>query len=251
MLRYFLLLFTCASAFGQAFTFTDLAFLGQGSITNLTNGLIGWWKFDEATINGGANSLADSSGSGFNASPNFSSTNLDITTHGKVNNAVVWNNGLITSYVGMGNHPSLQTRPFTQMAWICPSNISSSHMVFAGLANANPATLISGPNSGRLELWVDVFGPMIGNSTVNMANNTWKHVAVSYDVAGNWKFWVNGSPAGSGLNNQTTSTGEFDVGVGAGGTELTFFGIIDEVRVYNRVLTDGDMSYLVHQYYGQ
>jgi hypothetical protein len=71
----------------------------------------------------------------------------------------------------------------------------------------------------------------IGTSSGTISLTTWTHVAATYDGSGNYAFYINGAPSGSGTNLQTFSFTGSNNGVGGstGGPEL-WFGTLDEIR---------------------
>ena len=91
------------------------------------------------------------------------------------------------------------------------------------------------------------------NST---AQKTWEpsagvfyHVAVTYDAsAGEVKFYIDGSQLSTTVTGMPTSifdsTTAFYIGVFGTGTGSPFDGIIDEVGIWNKVLTDAEVTEL-------
>ena len=80
------------------------------------------------------------------------------------------------------------------------------------------------------------------DATANLAVNTWTHLAVTYDGA-TLRMFVNGTQVASKAQTGsiTTSTGVLRIG----GTNLAsafFQGRIDEIRIYNRALTQAEIQ---------
>jgi len=86
-------------------------------------------------------------------------------------------------------------------------------------------------------------GNNLGTPLSNFTTGKWYHLVATYPNASGKKLYVNAV-------NKTTSTNDyweacgFQIGrrVGCGGTELNFNGAIDDVRVYNKVLSSGEIQ---------
>jgi pectate lyase len=98
-----------------------------------------------------------------------------------------------------------------------------------------------------------LFTGFTASGSSSWSNNTWYHVIGVYDgVAGTVKLYINGvesgSVSGAGSMLTTPSSGQFTIGATEdnGGTIITEFfpGAIDEVRVYNRALSQSDVQEL-------
>ena len=80
-------------------------------------------------------------------------------------------------------------------------------------------------------------------SSNNGAYNAWNHVCTTRTTAGLATFYVNGAQSGTaGVNSGTPSAGgTVTIGANASGN-YTYRGKIDDVRVYNRILTTGEIT---------
>src|SRR5439155_26687862 len=83
-------------------------------------------------------------------------------------------------------------------------------------------------------------------SSSGLPLNTWSHLTSTYDGS-NLKFYVNGSPSQSVPFSGTIdlSTGTLQIGASYFGEY--FKGFIDEVRIYNRALTDAEIQTIYQQ----
>ena len=84
--------------------------------------------------------------------------------------------------------------------------------------------------------------------TTKLPLNTWTHIATTYDGIVQ-KFYVNGVLVGTAnpivapsLNTIVQSNGALRIGGDASSTGEFFNGLIDEVRVYNRALSVGEIT---------
>src|SRR5262249_21135188 len=140
------------------------------------------------------------------------------------------------------------TNAMTMEAWVRPSSVSNFTSVLmkersGGLSYALYAS--DGANSPPAA-YISSGSDRSGRATSVLPLNTWSHLAATYDGS-NINFYVNGVLAGSASasGNITTSTGALRFGGNSIWGEY-FSGLIDEIRVYNRVLSlpeiQSDMS---------
>lgn len=247
--RVFLLLLFGACAWGQGFTTTDQPFLAAAAAqfvqgTNLTNGLIGWWKFDECS---GNTSTADSSGSGFTGT---------IGTSGGMpwgsENSIFYQSGCQVTinnnnYVNMGSHASLQTSPFTWSIWVYPTNFVTGFIISGDAVSFAPTIDIvcdHGTNSIDMED-MQVF---FARSTSAIGTNVWTWIVLTYDNP-TVKIYANAVQIGSGSHAPTWPTSSVLVGRNAYGNY--YYGRVDDFRIYSHALTTNEINYLYHQWYGK
>ncbi len=213
--------------------------------SDVTNGLVGYWKFDE----GSGTTTADNSGNGNNGvligSPSW--------TTGKSGYALTFNGA---NYVDCGNAASLHVQSYTLSAWIRPSAINDSeHRIISngGFGNTNGAVdfviaangrlvVLNQAENGQDECW--------SQSGSLLAVGTWSFVAATYDAATkDVKLYLNGTEVSTTINTLRVPNPNpsYNLHIGTMGGPLTtyFRGSIDEVRVYNRALTSAEISQLI------
>lgn len=89
---------------------------------------------------------------------------------------------------------------------------------------------------------MDQIGEGIFCNTPSTNNNTWYHIVVNYTSSdNNYAIYVNGILQGSKI--MTSSFQDTVVNIG----NSTFNGKIDDVRIFNRVLTPEEISTLYHE----
>ncbi len=228
----------------------DSGYSNEASATTSTgSSLVAHWMFDE----GSGTSASDSSGNG-NAG---TLQNGPTWTTGQIGGAVNFDGG--GDLVNAGSGATLDNLPaLTVAAWIKPNSAgegSAGRIVQKG-AGSQPTTggfWFHLDTSNQLVLAVDY-------ATTNMYRvsaasgityGAWTHVVVTWTgsaTATNIKFYVNGvetsynatAPNGVGtrVNDGATS---FTIGNESGGTR-TFDGALDDVRVYNRVLSASEIT---------
>jgi hypothetical protein len=211
---------------------------------------IGWWKFDEGT----GTVASDSSGSG-----NIGTLLRPTWTTGVLSNALNFN--ATDNHVRVGGTNLANVNTFTYTAWIYPrSTGKGGYGVIAakggtGVGNKRFLTNNSCPGTSTLELTVERASGSASACAVagSLALNTWQFVAATYTGANGPRIYKNGLEVGyaartvgsgaeisdGGTNLQigswyNTSTGQFD-------------GMIDDVRVYNRVLSQPEIQALYAQ----
>ena len=158
-------------------------------------------------------------------------------TAGRYGSALSFNG--TSSMVTINDSPSLDmANGLTLEAWIRPASTGGwRDVVYRGDDNYFLATNTT-----------DVYGALTVSSLGMVSAdfvlplNTWTHVAMSYDGS-NIKAYVNGVLAG--IAPQTGNIAPSTSPLTLGGDPLHgqyFHGLIDEVRVYNRALTEAEIA---------
>ena len=217
---------------------------------DVTTGLAGYWKLDETSGN-----AADSSGNNNNLTNNNGTTYAD----GKFGNAA---NFVAASSQSLSISDAAQTglegmAKYTFAAWINLTTASGSNPIITKSGNNGNSSY--GFNHNNLSLGVGVttngyFGAPCSNnqaSTSILSTGVWTHVAITYDGS-DFRLYKNGDEQSSGsfpysASGCTTANTSSDFSLGGGNQNGIFRyinGKIDEARVYNKALTDTEMSYL-------
>src|SRR3989344_5580611 len=231
----------------------------------LTNGLVGHWSFDGPDMN--ATQALDTTGNANNGTL----TNGPKRAIGKLGQALDFDG--VDDYVNAGTGSSLSLLgPVTISAWIYPRTFggaSKGRIVgrgTSGIANSvgfsvNNSDITAGLSFGS---HYDVLSLQTYSSNNTITLNTWQHVTVTWDGTTDRTkvlFYVNGIKTGrqdngDGSDGSVTrvsdSTCSLLIGVQGGdggdcnvdnGTR-DFNGQIDEVRIYNRVLSADEIKRL-------
>lgn len=216
--------------------------------SQVTNGLIGWWRIDEGT----GSFINDSSGFG---------------CHGIINSTVNWapgylgktaefqNNGSnyinITPYVS--NFNQLSQASFSVVFWFRITAAAGSQQAFLSLYESTTAnkflTVLRRPTSFEGGIFANMitfaFWANDGHSTTTITDNKWHHFAGTYGyngTTGTRRIYIDGTLESTENNvnplnfsPNTFRLANFDVSSGLDGC-------INDMRIYNRALTAGEVS---------
>lgn len=135
------------------------------------------------------------------------------------------------------------TGSMTFSAWLKPEGIAPSvYQTLASTGQASTGWKLTLRPEGTLQ-FVGTGVVAAGQSTVNLANDQWYHVAMTYNNS-NVEYFVNGASAGTttiGLFNDEGAGAETKIGGRAGGVE-NFLGLMDEVKYDDAILTVGEIQ---------
>jgi hypothetical protein len=189
----------------------------------------------------GASSFADASGNGNSGSCGSACPSLAVA--GKVGTAASFNG--VNSQIIVPDSPSLRLNQFSIALWVFPTQVKSDYQPLVVKedsigVNRNYGVYIV-PNSLqiRYSAWAgDCATKFAGNSSSQMALNTWNYVVFTYDGSTE-KLYLNGVLDSS---NTATAVGlcQAPVPVKIGmetSAFLPFSGTLDNVQIYNQALS--------------
>ena len=203
---------------------------------------LGHWKLDK----GDGNTAYDSSG--FNHGTIEGAT----WTSGKFDGALSFDG--VDDYVGVNNPDNLNfgsSIDFTFAAWIKAETSQRKHPAIIGRRNPGNAHgyIFFLHSYGKLAVQLnDGIHSNYISTGPDLSDDTWHHVAATGDRDGYLIFYIDGVQAGqnniSGKGN-IDSTANLYIGWEERHATLTYFnGIIDEVRIYSRVLSESEIRKL-------
>src|SRR3989344_1891825 len=231
-----------------SFLIADLEGSPYASLTDFGGGLEAYWKFDE----GSGTAASDSSGNGNNGVL----VNGPLWTTGKVGNALNFDG--VNDKVSVTSGSSINNlSTMTVSGWIYPR--SSGGGGFARVIRKGNTTAPDGYNMyWEISIGSNTMHFRAGYSTSfgdwivsGIPFNQWTHIGVTYthgNTAANPLIYINGvlqtatkqtAPAGTKLSDTSSLT----IGDWGNGTRV-FDGVIDEVRVFNRLLGAGEINAL-------
>ena len=205
--------------------------------TSLTSGLVGYWPLDGSTINWSTGIVRDLSGQGNNGSLiNMSTTTSPVA--GKIGEALRFT-GVAGKHVVVTGSDPLGVGVITVSAWIKPYSRgqAANGMIFS---NGNTRAYMA----GGAELSFTSNASTVVNSTLNSVPlNQWTHIVVTRDASGLATWYINGVINGAANRSSGTPlAGSTNFTIGD--SPLAFNGIIDDVRVYSRILSAQEVQQL-------
>lgn len=233
-----------ASPNWRAANFSDTSWTaGAGGVGFEAGTAVGLWPLDESA---GATTAVDASGSGLNAAPTGSGQTFGQTGAGGGTNTAL----SLTGSGGLTVPYSVKLNPansFTFAAWVHPTTYHGNHQAVVS-SRVGPANqqrgyiLYLAPNGGtyRWEFWTGNSTGSSGGWNVvsgpNVAFNTWTHVAITRDTAGNKRLYINGTQVAAAnqayLPNNNPANG-FHLGCGDDtGGNFRFIGRIDDAAFF-------------------
>jgi hypothetical protein len=250
---------------GGPLTGSVLGAASNNNMAALSNGLVGYWKMDEASWNGTANEMRDSSGNGKNGIAGCigtSCTKATTTGIAKFGTAAgITDNGSTTAFVAVADAGSTDplrmtsASDMTMSAWINLSNLSapSSGQNFIlskydFLGHVGYSLLVNSTGSIRF----DINGDQNSKTTTTglITAGSWYHIVGILRGGNTMEVYVNGVQAARFPITSTSISsyaGSFAIGTPSnniGSTQYTANGSIDDARVYNRALSASDVSNL-------
>ncbi len=207
------------------------------------DGLVSWWR--------GENDLADSwDGNNGTATPR----GIGFTT-GKVGRAISiqFENGILVA-----DSASLRlTNTLTLEAWVNPSNQLSAGLIPIISKFENPglpsdgnqsAYLLGLTNRGLVSFMVSATGSARTNTTLltsqPLPENRWSLVVATYDGT-ELRIYINGKLAAQTNYSDSIFPGTASLGLGtipSGSPSGNFRGLLDEISIYKRALTAGEIE---------
>lgn len=214
---------------------------GTGSgLSCPVDGLIGYWDFNEGVGSEVADKMGGRSGI-------WNGTLGSQWTVGKMGSAGNFNGS--NNYVEIPPNYNRTTglSAITVGAWISGTggriiNRGTNDILF----------LLSG---GKLQVFINNGNPGVGTTNQVVSSNTWSHVAFTWS-AGAVTIYVNGTAvpvSGSTAVSPINDSGASNLRFGAytnDGTIERFTGQIDDVRIYSRLLTPGEIGSLYNNSLG-
>jgi hypothetical protein len=198
-------------------------------------GLVASYNFDAGT----GTTLADTSGTGNNGTI----TGATWSTAGKTGGALSFNG--TSNYVQVADSNSLDvTTAMTLETWVFPTALGTAWrtVLFKTTAGGMVYSMYANQDTTRPIGQVNIGGERSAVGTAALPLNAWSHLATTYDGAA-VKLYVNGTLVATTATtgNIPTSTGVLRMGGNAIWGEW-FAGLMDDVRIYNRALTQAQIQ---------
>lgn len=206
----------------------------------LSNGLVGYWKLDESSgaatdSSGNAHTLTDASATTFAA--------------GKYGNGADLESGS-TDYQYIADNAALSITASTSIsAWIKPESVTAATLFdIAGKWDGADESYRLAQYGDEIRFNVDSNTNYVMTDAANLAAGTWYHIAASYNAqTASATIMVNGAIQASTVSGTIPTSigddaGRFHIGAedSTAGANSYYDGIIDEVRLYNRAITESE-----------
>jgi hypothetical protein len=215
----------------------------------INSGLVGYWTFDGKNMTNAT--ATDSSGNGYNGTL----TNMTATsskTIGKIGQGLNFDGTDDYIMTGLSAHYP-QT---TISAWILPSSLGEGDLgrIIDKRENGGTETTVLALNGNNRLLFIRSFNVTSALWLSEMDSiklNAWNHVLITYDQTSTVNipiFYINGivsttSVSVSPIGIPVTNSNRYIIG-NRGDTTRTFSGKIDDVRMYNRILSPAEVKSL-------
>jgi len=132
-------------------------------------------------------------------------------------------------------------------AWVKFDSLSGFPMIYAigdyfdGYAGNGGHQFYS--SSNKVAFFDTGTGGAPSFSSTTLSTGTWYHLAVTRSASRGITFYVNGSSAGTDTRTGSPSTGTLDIKIGSDAGPSNYLnGLIDEVAVFNSVLSASDIT---------
>lgn len=230
LLNLFLLLLLC---------FSNTSVIAQCSLpANLTNGLVAYYPFC-----GNAN---DASGNGYNGSV-FGNVTLTNDRYNNPNKAYSWpSNGNANNYITIGNLQSSVPNSISISAWIYMNGGYIQPRVIS-MGEAGISTPSTSNSSRYFNASYDLAGAGVFPSTYSVSALSWHHIVFTGNhITKGGKFYVDGNMVDSQCCGIIGPIGNnnWNIGRKAIGAYDSWGGYLDDIGIWNRVLTSTEVTQL-------
>ena len=228
---------------GLFFTTINLAVTDYASAEVTSDGLVAYWSFDDATA-------IDNSGNGYTG-----------TVYGATQDIGISGNCLrfdgYYDYIEFSN-PVINSGPYSICLWVKPDFINDGQNHYI-ISNGGQTHSSYGFFMAQWDLYgygydnqwrfgvSNEYDTVLFDTSSYVENNDWTFLCGTYDGTDNpdgLKFYVNGVLKDTGSSCYWNVGSEDNLRIGAPSNVLSYFfkGLIDEVRIYNRVVTIDEVT---------
>jgi len=206
-------------------------------------GIVGFWHFDEPQWTGAVGEVKDETGVN-NGRARYGATTTSDAKYGRAG----YFDGS-ECYVDCGSNPILDpTDDISIEVWIKKQGDTAGDYQRIIYKYRDYELFVK--NDGYLDLRI------LGTDDYKVAysylqDDIWYHIVGIIDVQGSstyMELWVNGEMKDSDTYDVVPSTGNILFIGNRGGRDKPFYGVIDEPRIYNRILTPTEIEILYNNY---
>jgi len=204
--------------------------------------LVGWWNFEE----GSGSAVKDKAGKGNNGSINLgSSGNIDLVNARSLGK---FGQGLrldgVDDYVLVPDSASLQvTKKFTFSAWVYKTGGAQGLISKDGVGADKSWGYNFYVNDNFIRYETNNINPG-ASAPGRFTLNAWHQVALTFDDSATpkMKFFIDGIKTGEGNPTAPAAIPGWPILLGRRGAGDFFKGMIDEIKIYNRTLSDDEIK---------
>jgi hypothetical protein len=169
-------------------------------------------------------------------------TSTNILTPTTVSNLQTLTLNATNNYIDAGNDSSIQifTGSHSYSFWVKKPVVSEAYIVGYGI---DSVVIFNG--DGRIRFYTGGLATADLYSTNSLSANTWHHVVCTYDTNGDKKIYIDGVEENDISTSGSISTNGLRLTIGAkyvGSYSHFFIGNIDEIAIWNKVLTSCDAA---------
>ena len=211
-------------------SFLMCAFVAKAQV--IQKGLISYWTFDEPDIDG--DTVKDVWGNNHGTM-----VGVPQIVQGKLGEALEFDGE--DDYVKVPHSAELdfQTDEATVEAWIYPNAIVADKHTLYRKADVTDKFIIR-LNGSNLELYLQTDAGSNSIATGNIEASKWQHVSGRYDGS-NLEVFIDGISVGSVEHSGNLVSDVADAYIGSRPSDRRYSGIIDEIRLYNRALSEAEI----------
>lgn len=229
---------------------TGAARIGGNETTRLTEGLIGYWPFNGKDVNwtsGSAGVAYDRSG-GNNTGTITNMSQTGSVVGGKLGQALNFDG--VDDVVSITDTSTIRsTNVKTFSLWINQTGTNNTARILSETFDSNNAWDVTGPDSGNNAVRVSFKVAGSSSSFVSpdgsVPQSGWVHIAGTFDGSAVTGIYING--VAQSLNSPFSvtygATTGFTIGDRTNGSK-NFKGYIDDVRLYDRILSASEIKQL-------
>lgn len=195
------------------------------SHAHVQSGLVGWWKFDEASGN-----AADSSGYANTGTP----TGTTIVSNCKRGGCRSFNG--TSDFIDVGTNLTV-TSDVTVSYWAYLSSISGYRMAMTRTSGTGGDWEIAMSANGNSEPYYGRNGSTIFPTNYGITTNRWLHFTLTIDSVAGAKIYINGTSVATSVEVTSFRNANGTLYIGKRSDGYYFNGLLDDIRVYNRALT--------------
>jgi len=229
------------------------AVLGASPEKWLSDGLVGYWRMNDAGVDAEGETITDSSGNGNTGtlygdnSIGDNGTGLDCTAAGKYGSGCSLDGtDDYASFVNSSSITSISSKG-TISLWVKLNAVPSGENIAALIDVDGTGCVGRGlyfhltSTSFKLQYGTGSCTNVI--STTTPATGTWYHLVATWDSASGAKMYVNGILEDTDTSLPTFSIAQASAYIGTQAGTLRFLnGVVDETRIYNRALSPKEVS---------